>query len=1073
MYLTVKKVAMCLVLGLLGVTAYAQQQVTGKVTDVNGEPMMGVTISLDGKPSAATDLNGEFTLDDAKPSSTVSVSYIGFKNHSVKVGNQQTLKIVLREDNAQLDDLVVVGYGTMKKNDLTGSVSSVAPEDLIQKGTPTLMEALQGTVPGVNITQNSSRAGGGFDIDIRGVSSINSNTKPLYIVDGVACGDIQWLNTQDIERIDVLKDASSTAIYGSRATAGVVMITTKSGGGVSKSMSKPTISYDGYYGISKAVRMPDFQNAQEFYTYRLREFLVFAGGTADLAQPIYTMNDGFGQMALQKEIGGSEYVLKEMLANGKSYDWPRGVTRDGQQQNHYLAVSGSSEKARYHLGVGYSQNKGLYEGDEESKINVKGSFDAEINKYISAGLSVNMAKIDNEYGSDEGVRQAYRLNPFVYPYDEDGNLYPTPGRHEVLGTSATGYQFTSSYNPLLFWQNEEKAKESWMLLGNFYLDIHPIKGLNLKSTFSPIYSNEITGSYRGTLVGDAQNEAQRSESRGFSWVWDNIITYNTTIADKHAINVMGLLSMEASNSESSTTTSAGVLEGSTWYNLTSGTIDAARTYNGYSEGSMMSYALRANYTYAGKYMLTGTIRWDGSSKFADGYRWGSFPSLAAAWRISDENWMENTKSWLSNLKLRASYGVTGNNRGAGNYATQVTVVNTSYYPMGGEYIYGTNLSGIVNRLLSWEKSQEFNIGLDFGFLDGRIHGSVDWYTKKSKDLLYNVDLPLLTGGQSMTTNIGSVKNRGIEAALTTVNVLNKDWRWETSFTFATNHNEVVDINGLGTDMPSTGMTGGLFIGQPVQNIYSYEWDGIVSDRMMTVPDNQAAKDFGFTPGDKVRSCDYYHTIYGWQEGMPIISDLNGDGKIDESNDRKVYSSAPDFTAGFTTNLSYKNWDFSASVYAKVGYTISSGFYGQYFDITDRGRMRLNADWYIPAGTLIDCDGYDAETGAIINPVYQEETHYGSYPFTTQSLNYQEQWLGNANTLAEASYLKVKHISVGYTFPKKWLDKFDCQYLRLYATVTNPFVLTDFRGFDPEWAGGGLQNDGPSTVNYQIGASIKF
>ncbi|MBR6589858.1 MAG: TonB-dependent receptor [Bacteroidaceae bacterium] len=1064
-----------LALVLTSWSLYAQQPVKGQVTDVNGEPLMGVTIVVDGKPTMATDLEGNFVLEGVKPTSTVSATYIGFKEQMVKVGNQKVLKFVLAEDNARLDELVVVGYGTMKKNDLTGSVGSVEPKDLIQKGTPTLMEALQGTVPGVNITQSSSRAGGGFDIDIRGVSSLNSNTKPLYIVDGVACSDIQWLNTQDIERIDILKDASSTAIYGSRATAGVVMVTTKNGGGIGKKITKPTISYDGYYGVSKAVRMPDFQNAQEFYTYRLREFLTFAGETGGTAQPVYTMMDAdFGQMALQREAGKNEFVLKEMLASGKVFDWPDYVTRDGKQQNHYLAVNGSTENTRYHIGLGYSQNKGLYEGDEERKINFKGSVDADLSKWVTAGFTVNVAKMNNEYGSDDGVRDAFRMNPFIYPFDEDGNLLETPGRHEVLGTSATGYQFTSGTNPLLYWNNEEKAKEAWTFLGNFYLNVNPIKGLNFKTTFSPIYSTSQTGQFVGTLLGAENNKASLSTSRGLSWTWDNVLTWDYTFKKIHRVNVMGLASLLSGESESESITAMAVRDGTKWYNLGSTTIpEGTVVSNSYSENSMLSYALRANYTLLNRYMLTATVRWDGCSKFADGYRWGSFPSVAAAWRISEETWMkECSGNWLNNLKLRLSYGLTGNNSGAGNYATQVSVSDTGYYPLGGTYIKGTAVSGIVNRELSWETSREFNVGLDFGFIGGRFYGSIDWYNKKSEDLLYQVDLPLLTGGQTMTTNIGSVRNRGIELALTSVNVATADWHWETSLTFSRNKNEVIDINGLGTDMPSSGMTGGLFIGHPVENVYAYEWDGIVTDKLMTVPNTQAAEDNGFVPGEKVRSCDYYYNVYGWQEGMPIIKDRDGDGKIDASNDRRVFSSSPKFTAGFTTNLIFKNWDFSASMYAKVGYTVSSPFYGQYLYLEDRGRMRLNSDWYVPAGTLLDCDGVNAD-GTLINPIYQETTHYGSYPFTTQALPYQEAWTGNANTLADASYLKVKHISVGYTFPKQWLDKFKCQSLRLYATVTNPFVFTEYRGYDPEWAGGSLQNDGPSTTNWQFGASIKF
>ena len=1060
-------------LSLICVAVDAQQRVTGSVADRQGEPLPGVSISLDGKAVTITDANGNFSLENVKPTSTISAYFLGFKRQTVTVGNQTNLKFVLEEDAEQLDDVVVIGYGTVKKNDLTGSVSSVTPNEIIQRGTPEVLGAIQGSVPGVNITQNSSRAGGGFDIDIRGRSSINGSTTPLYIVDGVECSDINWLNQHDIERIDILKDASSTAIYGSRATAGVVLVTTKGGGGLSKSVAKPTISYDGYYGVSTPARMPDFQTADEFYTYRFREFLSPVGGTGNTSQPIYTMNSSFGQMALQYEAGKNEFAMKDMLASNRTFDWPDFITNNGSQQNHYISVSGASEKVSYHMGIGYNRNKGLYEGDDERKFNFKGSLDAQISKVVSAGFTVNLAKIDNEYGSDTGVQEAFRMNPFIFPYDDEtGELLAQPGAHKYLGTSATGYQFTSSYNPLLYWENEEKAGEEWTLLGNFYINLKPIDGLNFKTSFSPIYSASREGFYRGTLVGDAENQATLSTASGLSYTWDNTLTWDYSINDRHELNVMGLASLMSGKTETEYIESAGVREGTLWYALNTGLINQTGSSNTYTENSMVSFALRANYTLFYCYMLTATVRWDASSKFAKNYRWGAFPSVAFAWRISDEPWMKRTSHWLSNLKLRLSYGVTGNNRGAGDYATQVTIATTEYYPLGGTYISGTSPSGIVNSRLQWEKSHEVNVGLDFGFFNGRIHGSIDWYDKRSKDLLYDVDLPLLTGGQSMTTNVGSVKNTGVEIGLTTVNVSTKDWRWETTFSFTHNKNKVLEINGLGTNLVPTGMTGGLFIGYPVENVYAYVWDGIVTDQMMTVPNTQAAKNFGFVPGQQVRSCDYYYTIYGWQEGMPIIKDLNGDGAIDGTNDRKIYKSSPDFVGSFTSNLSYKNWDLSLSVYAKIGYTVSSAFYGQYYDLTDRGRMRLNADWYVPAGTLLNCDGIN-DDGTFINPVYQETTHYGDYPFTTNSLTYQEEWLGNANTIVDASYVKIKHISLGYTFPKEWVSKFKCQNLRLYATVTNPFVFTSYKGFDPEWAGGDLKNDGPSTITYQFGASITF
>ncbi len=1052
----------------------AQQRVTGSVKDANGEPLAGVSVAVDGKAVTVTDIDGNYELADVKTGAAISVSYIGFsKQTQAAKGNQ--VNFIMQEDSEFLDEAVVVGYGTVKKNDLTGSVGSVKTEKLTMKGAPTMMEALQGAVAGVNITQGSSRAGGGFNIDIRGRSSLNSGTTPMYVVDGIICDDIQWLNQQDIERIDILKDASSTAIYGSRATAGVVMVTTKGALAHSRT-AKPSISYDGYVGMAVPSRFPDFQDAEQFYTYRLRRFLAYAGETGLSAQPVYTMNSGdFSQMALESYTGSGVYRLHEMREEGINVDWPRLISQNGLQQNHYVSVSGANQEARYHIGAGYTQQEGVYIGDNEQKVNFKGSMDAKINKYVSGGFSLNIAKVANDYASDRGVQGAYQTNAFWKPYFEDGTIIPQPGCRYYIGTE--GYQFSSGFSPLMHWENEEKAQETWRMMANAYLSVKPIKSLELKTTFSPNYSSNTIGYYQKEVSENAYrpNSAYVQNGFGLSWTWDNTITWAQTFNDIHDINVLALASATSGFSESEKIQATDVMEGSLWYNLATGTYDANNSSNSYSESSMLSYALRANYTLLNKYLFTATVRWDGSSRFAEGYKWGSFPSAAFAWRLSEEDWFDGSEDWLSNLKLRAAYGVTGNNSGIGNYATHLTVSGPNYQPFGNVFTDTYYPSGIVIQDLKWETSKETNLGLDFAFLDNRIFGSVDWYNKVSSDLLYRVDLPLVSGGVSMNTNVGSVLNRGIELQLTTVNVETDNWHWETSLSFAKNHNEVLDINGLGTNIVPTGMTGGLFIGHPVENVYTYQWEGIVSDKAMTVPDSELAIANGFTPGEEVRECDYYHKIYSWQEGQPIIKDVNQDGIFD-NKDKKIYSSAPKWTGSFSTTVSYKNWDLSASMYTKMGYYVSSNFYSTYYNLSDRGRMRLNADWYVPAGTLLDCEGVTAD-GVLINPVYQENTHYGSYPFpsagTGDGAGVQADYWNSAKTLVDASFAKVKNITLGYTVPKSALEKIGCQALRLYLNVTNPFVFTNYGGFDPEWANTALSNDGPSTVTYQVGASLKF
>ena len=1082
------RLALTLVLSLIVGTVSAQT-VSGNVVDETGEAVIGATVMEKGtKNATVTDFDGNFTINmgDGK---VLVISYIGMQTQEVNVAGKSSVNVVLKEDATTLQDVVVVGYGTMKKTDLTGSVSSVNTEQLNAKGAPSVLGNLQGSNPGVNITQSSGR-GGSYNIEIRGKSSINSSTTPLYVVDGVMCDDIDWLNPQDIERIDILKDASSTAIYGSRATAGVVMVTTK-GGTTVKRDQKPTISYDGYYGWSKKVRMPDFMDGQEFYQYRFFKFQSYAGNlatteTAMSSHPVYQIGGSILEQCLLREnVGSGNYKMKEMLASGNTYDWPDMVTQNGSQQNHYLAVSGGGENINYHFGVGYNQEKGIYKGDDQNRINFKGSVDAKINSVISAGFSVNGARTRQEYANDAAIQHAYRMNPYMTPYNSEGVLNEKPGNYQALGTTSS-YQFSDQANPLLVMQSTSKQRETWRVLGNFYLKFDIIKGLDFKTTFSPSYTNYREGYFEGYKNPDTDNFYDTSLStnatnltnyRNFSWTWDNIINYNTTIADDHSLGLMALFSSQASNTEKSYWAATGVMDGTDWWNMGTGTYNADDSYTSYTENSMISYAFRLNYSYKSRYLLTATVRRDGSSKFTKDNRWGTFPSVALAWRASEEAFLQKV-NWLSNLKLRLSYGVTGNNDGIDNFATQQTVSGPVFYPYGTNYMNGFYPSSIVNKDLKWETSTEYNAGIDFGFFGGRINGSVDIYQKTSKDLLYSVALPLESGGGTMVTNIGSVRNTGVEVALTTVNVETKDWHWETTFTFAANKNKVREINGTGDRVLSSGLTtGSLFVGSSVNNTYAYEWGGVVTDRDMTVPNTAAATNAGLTPGSTMKEYDYYYKVYGLTEGQPYVIDQNGDGNIDQ-DDRVIKSMDPKWTGSFTSNLTWKNWDFSFSLYAKVGYKVYSSFLtSDILGLNDRGRQKLAMDWYIPAGTLLDCDGVN-EDGTYINPKYQEVTHYGGYPFpnnggSNSGVGRQADFWNVAKGISDASFLKVKNITLGYTFEKNFLNKFGCKHLRLYATVTNPFVITSYKGFDPEWAGAGVKQDGPSTINYQVGASIKF
>lgn len=1084
---------------LLAIPAFAQNvDVSGTVLDDQGEPLIGVTVMVEGTSNGtATDFDGNYSLKNVPSKGKLVFSYIGYSQQVVDVKGRTRIDIKMSEDSQSLDELVVVGYGQIKKADLTGSVSVVDAGQITAKGSSSVLEALQGSVPGVSITKQSGRTNGAIDIEIRGKSSINSKTTPLYVVDGVQTSDISFLNPQDIERIDILKDASSTAIYGSRATAGVVIVTTKSGSNVNKG-TKATISYDGYYGISHATRMPEFMDGEQWYRYRFQKFTQPVGGVdAYEAQTTFTMLPsamGLGQALLQQTAGDLEspYIMKEMLANDATYYWPGLVTQDGHQQNHYVSVSGAGENINYHFGLGYENVQGLYKGDSKGTFSFKGSVDAKINKVISAGFNLNLAQINNSYADDDAIAQAYRVNPFMIPYDEEGNTIHFPGNKTTLNTNSN--QFSDFINPLDRMKNSVHKRKTYRFIGNIYAQFNIIPGLSLKTTISPTYTAYRDGQYIGftnpttgkTWVDNEVRNATAKNHTGYGWTWDNVLSYIRSFGD-HSINAMALYSAEKSHSEDYSQTAQNPIESTDWWNMGTGTKGESTVSSGYSESSMQSIAVRANYSWKSRYMITGTVRWDGSSRFAQGHKWGCFPSVALGWNIAEENFLQ--KWWLNNLKLRVSYGVTGNNTGIGNYATIVGINSSSFYPFGGNYVDGFYPSGIVDKLISWEKSHEINIGLDYGFLNNRIIGSLEWYTKTSKDLLYPVELPLESGGGSMTTNVGSVRNTGIEFAITTTNIDTRDWTWTTSLNISHNENKVLEINGVSDQIIGGNASSCLFVGMPVNNVYAYAWDGIVSDRNMTVPNTAIAQEKGLTPGSTMRECDYYYTCYGLTEGQAIIRDVNGDGKWNDE-DRVVFNGNPKFIASLTSNLSYRlpkkggSIDFGFSIYTKQRYTVASPFMGgDAFDWHDRGRGKVAMDNYIPAGMLIDAEGVRPD-GTLINPVYQTQTHYGTWPLVNAGGNDGLGASGSmfglstdtkfcARQVTDASFWKVQHISLGYNFSKEIIEKIGCSRLKLYVNISNPFVWSSYKGFDPEWADASGKNDGPSTITYEFGANITF
>ena len=577
MYQQLKRASMALTLSSVCFLAFAQKTIQGTIKDANGEPMIGVTITdQNGKAGGITDLDGKFTIQNADPNAVLTFSYIGCKPKKVKVGSQKTWNIVLEDDNEALDEVVVVGYGTMRKRDVTGSIASVNSEKIAARGTTNLAESLQGSVPGVNITQSGSRAGAGFNIQVRGQASINKQAQPLYVIDGVVCDNMDFLNPDDIDRIDVLKDASSTAIYGSRASAGVIMITTKGSKGADKAQ-KATISYDGYYGIKKLARMPEFMDANEFMDYRFQRYTTLDGKSYDGSSrkgvdadghPHYIIKNTDLNSAFLARKGATSYkdskVYELMMdPNFDGYDWKKMVTRTAAQQNHFISAAGATDKVNYRVGMGYQGEENVFKGNDYERFNFKGSMDAKLSKIFEAGFSTNMSMSRTEDVCTDGTYSpyvnAFYFNPFVSPTDADGNLIPNPGAKAAFGADAN---FTSTYNPLIDLNDGNYTNETKMyrLMGNFYLRANIIKGLKFTTTFSPNYSHKrqgifyATGINEGNDVGSTYYQKNKTNfgsvanTTRVDWTWDNQFDYNRTFGD-HTVGAMALFSLYKSNTE--------------------------------------------------------------------------------------------------------------------------------------------------------------------------------------------------------------------------------------------------------------------------------------------------------------------------------------------------------------------------------------------------------------------------------------------------------------------------------------------------------------------------------------------
>jgi len=862
----------------------AQQQgkkITGKVTDQSGVAIPGASVVLKGTTTGTvTNNDGTFTLTNIPEKSTLVCSFVGMVAQEITVGNRNDYTIVLKDETVGIEEVAVIGYGSVKKRDLTGAVASLTSADIVRTTPANATLALQGQLPGVVVTKGSNLPGQAFSIDIRGENTITGVTEPLVVIDGVIGGRLRDINPADIQSIDILKDASSTAIYGSRGANGVIIITSKKG--VS---GKPKVTVDSYVGIKTPNHMPDLQNAQQFYKSMVTDVAL------NLGTPL--------------TLSSNEM---DLISKGKTTNWVALLTKPGITTGSTVAVTGGTGATTYRFSGGYIQEDGNIRNSTFKKYSLNGALDSKITDFLRVGFTAYINYSVNPTGSYEALRSAYRARPTGTVLYND-LLNPSDGYDLTQGpwngyAVWMGIKDNQVLNPLVEanpanYQFQTIAANE---MGNAFAEITLLKGLTFKSSISASIIDQRIGDYRGTYTKDRLGtqlpRATYQTADNSSYTFDNQLSYNLT-SGKHKLNATVLQSAFKNIAETYSIAVQNLPYASAWYNLgTAGNANVTGVTSNYKMNSLTSYMGRVNYTFNEKYLFTFTGRGDGASQLAEGHKWAFFPSGAFAWRMVDENFIKQANIF-SDLKLRVSYGEVGNSN-VSPYSTQASILNTIYsydQSLGNGFAPGN----LGNKDLKWERSQELNLGLNVGFFNNRISAAIEVYDKTTKDLILAENLPTSTGFNTVTANVGQISNKGVELLLNTRNIVTKDFQWTTSINFSKNKNEIKALaNGVSAILGNA-----LFVGKSVKSYYDYKFAGI-----WQISDSIQAKTFGQSPGS-VR-----------------VVDTNKDGAISSAtgkDDRQVLGTQlPNYIMGMTNRLIYKDFDLSFQLYYRNGTLYNNG-----------------------------------------------------------------------------------------------------------------------------------------------------
>lgn len=991
-----------------------ERTITGKVTSSDDNaPLPGVNVSVKGTTrGTTTDASGTYRLTVPAGNIVLVISSVGFMSQEITLGNRASVDVKLQTDTRALNEVVVVGYGTQKKSQTTGAITSVGAKEIQEMPITNLGQALQGRAAGVDVTQTGSKPGTVPKILIRGRRSFSASNDPLYVVDGIPLSaGYEDMNPSDVASMEVLKDATATAIYGARGANGVVLITTKRGA----QKGKTTVTYDSYAGVSKPLDKVNLFSGPEFAEY-VREAYRATGGYKDangnavptgVADPVAD--------AKVAVLGGDPAVAKG-IANGTSTDWQSLILKNGVMQNHSVGVQGGTEKTQFYISAGYFQDKGISDGLDFTRYSLRANIDHQVNKALKVGISSYMmyslrnGENLNPYGF------TIQQNPLAVPYDDKGNLIFSPTNDALL---------TNPLYEVIPGAQVDQTKR-YRMFNSIFAEVKILDGLKYRVNFGPDFTLARWGRFIGAATnarkfGDPQ--ATNENRWGFNWTLENIVNYTKTFKDVHNLNVTLLHSIQRDNYEVYRADVQGVpAETQQFYNMGAAS-SVLGTASSLTQWTINSYMARVNYDFNDKYLITATIRRDGSSRFGENTKYGNFPGVALGWNVSNEPFLKAVP-WVDLLKLRAGYGVVGN-QAVSPYQTQGLLSRTAY-AWNTTAAFGFRPNTIGNPDLRWETSATSNIGLDFSFWRGRLQGSLELYQTNTTALLLADQLPGSIGFGAVTRNVGETRNRGIELGFTTYNINSPSgFKWNTDFQFTKNTEAILSLyNGKVDDLGN-----GWFIGRPLSTIFDYKKVGI----------------WQADEADKAKS-------YASEVGQIKVQDTNNDGKINADDRVIIGSDVPQFSSGITNRFSYKGFDLSFFFFARVGNIIRSEFHRNNNALAGR-YQQIKVDYWTP----------NNPTNEFPRPKSNQE-----FPVYNTTLLY-----------FDGTFVKLRNINIGYTFTPAIAQKLHMESLRLYSSIQQPFIWAKYRskynGVDPETTGLAAGGTGvtPATTVFTVGLNARF